>query len=1562
MKTHNSRVCWVICIILLPIIFSVNFLIIRNFESSSVPNNRLWDSVPLASNAPTITHPDDIIFFNSTTGHFINWTVTDSGVGTTSYTIYRNGGINTTGVWTSGTPIIRTVNGLAPGVYNYTIIAADGLGGTCRDEVWVSVKGNVGSILWSYNMGTSQPHTTPGCGDIDNDGNNEIIIVGYSGNMTCLSQYGTVKWTYIFPPNFFRGGISLEDIDQDGYKEILVGSETGKFYCINYTGGVKWSYTPGAFINFPAIGDIDKDGDIEVLIASASGKICCLSSTGSWEWEFNSGGAIYSSNVVICDVDNDGNYEALFGAANNRLICLNSSGSQEWAFPTSNRIESSIAVGDINADGKMECIFGTDDKNFYCVNGTGNQTWCFTSGETPESQSTGGPVLGDVDLDGEIEIVIPTRSRFYCLDNQGNAKWNRSFSVGSFNYVSAALSDFDGDSNSEIIVTRSASNYLVCFNGTGAPEWNFTIGAGFFYHSEPTIVDIDQDGAVELLVGSGSAPPNILYCITGSGPSWGQALPWPQVQGSCVHTGNATDTDHDGIYDSLENTIGTDPIDNDTDNDGCPDGWEVQFLLNPLVANGNDDTDGDGMTNILEYVCGRNPRNASSYFSISSVSGEIDPIVKTVNQVVTCDVTESGGAGVAGVNLFYKINSGAWVKVTMSVVLGDTYSGTIPNAAYVYGDTVSYYIEAKDGVNNYLYRYGSGTTSINATAQGTPLTFTATEDVSPSIGIISGEVDPIVETVNQVVTCDVTDSGGAGVAAVNLFYNVNSGSWVKVTMSVVSGNTYSGTIPNAVYLYGDTVSYYIEAKDYANNYLYRYGSGTTSINATAQGTPLTFTATEDISPSIGIISGEVDPIVETVDQVLTCDVTDSGGAGLTGVNLFYKINSDAWVKVTMSVVSGDTYSGTIPNAAYVYGDTVSYYVEAKDGVNNYLYRYGSGTTSINATAQGTPLTFTATEDISPSIGIISGEVDPIVETVDQVVTCDVTDSGGAGVAAVNLFYNVNSGSWVKVTMSVVSGNTYSGTIPNAAYLYNDIVSYYVEAKDNANNYLYRYDSGTTSINATAQGTPLTFTATEDISPSIGIISGEVDPIVETVDQVVTCDVTDSGGAGLTGVNLFYKINSGAWVKVTMSVGSGDTYSGTIPNAAYLYNDIVSYYVEAKDNVNNYLYRYNSGTTSNNATAQVTPLMFTAAEFSISSLSGEVDPIVETVDQVLTCDVTVVIVNLFYKINSGEWVKVSMSFVSGSTYSGNIPNAAYLYGDTVSYYIEAKDNANNYLYRYDSGTTSSNATAKGTPLTFTATENVAPSISVISGEVDPIVETVNQVVTCDVTDSGGAGLAYVYLHYKLNSGSWVAVPMSVVSGDTYSCTIPSSIYIPGESLSYYIEAGDVANNWFYRSSAGTTSNNLTAQTTAFNFMLLAAMEDADEDGMPNLWEYQMGLNMTLNDADVDHDLDGMPNLWEYQMSLNAAVNDAELDADMDGATNLQEYKAGTNATNPDTDGDGYSDGIEIQWHSDPLDKYSNPATFIIAGISSAIIAGVSFIKIKHYIKIKQIKKLLGRDFE
>ncbi|MDD5760276.1 MAG: thrombospondin type 3 repeat-containing protein [Desulfobulbaceae bacterium] len=76
--------------------------------------------------------------------------------------------------------------------------------------------------------------------------------------------------------------------------------------------------------------------------------------------------------------------------------------------------------------------------------------------------------------------------------------------------------------------------------------------------------------------------------------------------------------------------------------------------------------------------------------------------------------------------------------------------------------------------------------------------------------------------------------------------------------------------------------------------------------------------------------------------------------------------------------------------------------------------------------------------------------------------------------------------------------------------------------------------------------------------------------------------------------------------------------------------------------------------------------------------------------------------------------------------------------------------------------------------------------------------------------------------------------------------------------------------------------------------------------------------------TDSDNDGMPDEWEVQNGLDPLnPADAQLDADADGLVNLDEFLNGTNPHNPDTDNDGFGDGLEVADGFDPNDPASHP---------------------------------------
>ncbi len=109
-------------------------------------------------------------------------------------------------------------------------------------------------------------------------------------------------------------------------------------------------------------------------------------------------------------------------------------------------------------------------------------------------------------------------------------------------------------------------------------------GGGLMYHFND---EWACRGDIRTLISGNSTEVNLIYDVSAIW-YWGAHVP-----AKIVAHGGPLDSDGDGLTDDLENDIGTDPYDPDTDKDGLSDGEEYhQYRTDPL----NPDTDYDGLT------------------------------------------------------------------------------------------------------------------------------------------------------------------------------------------------------------------------------------------------------------------------------------------------------------------------------------------------------------------------------------------------------------------------------------------------------------------------------------------------------------------------------------------------------------------------------------------------------------------------------------------------------------------------------------------------------------------------------------------------------------------------------------------------------------------------------------------------------------------------------------------------------------------------------------------------------------------------------------------------------
>jgi len=146
-------------------------------------------------------------------------------------------------------------------------------------------------------------------------------------------------------------------------------------------------------------------------------------------------------------------------------------------------------------------------------------------------------------------------------------------------------------------------------------------------------------------------------------------------------------------------------------------------------------------------------------------------------------------------------------------------------------------------------------------------------------------------------------------------------------------------------------------------------------------------------------------------------------------------------------------------------------------------------------------------------------------------------------------------------------------------------------------------------------------------------------------------------------------------------------------------------------------------------------------------------------------------------------------------------------------------------------------------------------------------------------------------------------------------------VPGRAF-YALDIFDYDGNRVYQFFTTESEYNLPEgflkEKTLYRWRVMTRREFFSEDvdngsSSPDYWNKLTFTTTALDDTDED----GMPDEWESRYpGLNPGVDDATGDLDSDGLNNKEEYDNATDPTNPDSDGDGYSDGLEISQGTNP----------------------------------------------
>ncbi|HEX6790585.1 MAG TPA: C25 family cysteine peptidase [Candidatus Krumholzibacteria bacterium] len=361
------------------------------------------------------------------------------------------------------------------------------------------------------------------------------------------------------------------DIDGYGANEVVVGND--QLYAWHSNGdevvdgdqqGVTWgvlSSQGSDFIGPAALVEIDGTPGFEIAAAAYSSKqVFCFQGDGTvmagWPRPTVD---LVRAGVVIGDIDGNGSPEIVAVDQEAYLYAWHANGTEVIdgdANPATDGVFKRLpdtdqwqyqmpALADIDNDGKEEIIIATQDKKLYVFNETGGNEpgWPLAL----PNYAGGGVAVGDVDNNGDLEIVVTVRSSgdVICLHHNGTELWHTWTNNNLFFNPSPSLADITGDGKLEAFVPASNGRlYAIQYDGSYAPGWPVYYSTKTYTESSAVIADINGDGSVDVLLGDEGRFINA-WSSTG-----GLLDGFPLVLGDAVRgTPTVTDLDKDGKVD-----------------------------------------------------------------------------------------------------------------------------------------------------------------------------------------------------------------------------------------------------------------------------------------------------------------------------------------------------------------------------------------------------------------------------------------------------------------------------------------------------------------------------------------------------------------------------------------------------------------------------------------------------------------------------------------------------------------------------------------------------------------------------------------------------------------------------------------------------------------------------------------------------------------------------------------------------------------------------------------------------------------------------------------------------
>lgn len=373
-----------------------------------------------------------------------------------------------------------------------------------------------------------QTKSAPIVTDFNGDGSLDIMYLDVFGRAYYINDQGEDYDDWFAPPqqDIMRSA-ALGDIDGDGNPEIVYASRTGRIFAASLDGTPVFNYDAGSPMLFsPVIATIDNSGTEKVLANALNGELHAINPDGTPVPGFPVNlGSPFFTEIAAADLDNDCVMEIIAGTQNGNLHVLDGSGNPKPGFPvaTYGAITGAPTVLD---NGRI--ALGTNTR-MLLVSPSGE----ILVSKQISSAMASSPVVADLNGDGALEIIFVTLGgNLYAVDQSGNDLSGFPQQIGGVFNVPPLIANLDDDPNPEILVSNGINSvYAFKLDGSMLPGFPFL--TSYNGCTPGTICDLDGDGMLKLVTGYSTG----VLVLNLRRPAGG-CMPWATYRGSLKRQGS----------------------------------------------------------------------------------------------------------------------------------------------------------------------------------------------------------------------------------------------------------------------------------------------------------------------------------------------------------------------------------------------------------------------------------------------------------------------------------------------------------------------------------------------------------------------------------------------------------------------------------------------------------------------------------------------------------------------------------------------------------------------------------------------------------------------------------------------------------------------------------------------------------------------------------------------------------------------------------------------------------------------------------------------------------------